>query len=90
MANKAEIGWERRLEDGSKLEVYVIHTGGQYRFFARAKRFEEWQAVKDAPLEDWLELLDAVRRRVTRRKLMPDDEARLVRAIQERFPEADV
>lgn len=90
MANKAEIGWERRLEDGSKLEVYVIHTGGQYRFFARAKRFDEWEAVKVPPLEDWMMLLDAVRRRVTRRKLMPDDEARLVRAIQERFPEAEL
>lgn len=90
MANKAEIGWERRLEDGSKLEVYVIHTGGQYRFFARPRRFDEWQAVKVPPLEDWLMLLDAVRRRVTRRKLMPDDEERLVRAIHERFPEAEV
>lgn len=89
MANKAEIGWERRLEDGSKLEVYALHTGGHYRFFARAKRFDEWQAVKVPPLEDWLLLLDAVRRRVTRRKLMPDDEARLVAAIKERFPEAE-
>ena len=90
MANKAEIGWERRLEDGSKLEVYVMHTGGQYKFYARAKRFDEWQAVKIPPLEDWLMLLDAVRRRVTRRKLMPDDEERLVRTIHERFPEAEV
>ena len=90
MANKASIGWERRLEDGSKLEVYVIHTGGQYRFFARARRYDEWQPVKDAPLEDWLKLLDAVRRRITRRKLMPDDEERLLRNIKERFPEVEV
>ena len=90
MANKAEIGWERRLEDGSKLEVYVMHTGGQYKFYARARRFDEWQAVKIPPIEDWLMLLDAVRRRVTRRKLMPDDEERLVRTIHERFPEAEV
>ena len=90
MANKAQIGWERRLEDGSKLEVYALHTGGQYRFFARPKRYDEWQPVAEPMLEDWLLLLDAVRRRVTRRKLMPDDEARLVRAICERFPEADV
>jgi hypothetical protein len=90
MSKKAEIGWERRVQDGSKIEVYVHHTGGQYRFFARAKRFDEWHAVPEPPLEDWLELLDAVRRRVTRRKLMPDDEARLVRTIKERFPEADL
>lgn len=90
MANKAQIGWDRRREDGSKLEVYALHTGGNYRFFAREKRYDEWQVVEQPPLEDWLELLDAVRRRVTRRKMMPDDEARLVRAILERFPEAGV
>jgi len=46
--------------------------------------------VKIPPIEDWLMLLDAVRRRVTRRKLMPDDEERLVQTIKERFPEAEV
>lgn len=90
MANKAQIGWERRQEDGSKLEVYALHTGGQYRFFARGKRYDDWQPVKEPPLEDWLALLDAVQRRVQRRKMMPDDEANLVRAIRERFPEAEV
>lgn len=87
MANKAEIGFERRLEDGTKREVYVHHTGGQYRFFARAKRFEKWVAVPEPPIEDWLELLDAVRRRVTRRKLVPRVEEHLVQTILERFPE---
>ena len=90
MANKAEIGFERKLEDGTTRQVYVNHTGGTFRFYAREKRFDEWQAVKIPPLEDWLMLLDAVRRRVTRRKWMPDDEARLVAAIQERFPESEV
>ncbi|MFN3408519.1 MAG: hypothetical protein ACK45B_05975 [Limisphaerales bacterium] len=89
MSKKAEIGWERRLEDGSKLEVYVHHTGGKFRFYARARRFEEWQPVAEPPLEDWMALLDAVRRRVQRRKLMPDDEKRLVASIRERFPEAE-
>lgn len=89
MSKKAEIGWERRLEDGSKLEIYVHHTGGGFRFYSRPKRFEEWQAVPEPPLEDWLELLDAVRRRVQRRKLMPVDEKRVVACIRERFPEAD-
>ncbi|MEY4387240.1 MAG: hypothetical protein RLY20_2523 [Verrucomicrobiota bacterium] len=87
MSKKAEIGWERRLEDGSKLEVYVHHTGGEYRFFARPKRFEKWAAVPEPPIEDWIELLDAVRRRVTRRKMMPKDEDHLLRLIKERFPE---
>ena len=90
MSKKAEIGWERRLEDGSKLEVYVHHTGGQYRFFARPKRFEQWAAVPEPPIEDWMELLDAVRRRVTRRKMMPKDEEQLLRVIKERFPEVQL
>jgi hypothetical protein len=90
MANKAEIGWERRLEDGSKQEMYVHHTGGQYRFFARPKRFEKWQAVPEPPLAAWLELLDAIRRRVTRRKLKPKDEEHLRRKIMERFPEVQL
>jgi hypothetical protein len=90
MANKAQIGWERRLEDGSKLEAYAVHTGGGYRFFVREKRFDKWQSVPEPPLEDWMKLLDAVRRRVQRRKMMPDDEARLVGTIQERFPEVEL
>lgn len=89
MSKKAEIGWERRLADGGKLEVYVHHTGGRFRFFTRARRFEEWQPAPEPPLEDWLELLGAVRRRVQRRKLMPDDEKRLLACIRERFPEVE-
>ena len=83
---KAEIGFERKLEDGSTRSVYVAHNGGQYRFFARLKRFDNWQAVKDPPLEDWLEFLDCVRRRIARRKLMQPEEARVIQCIHERFP----
>jgi hypothetical protein len=35
-----------------------------------------------------LELLDAVRRRINRRLLRPEEEARVRRSIGERFPEA--
>ena len=90
MSKKAEIGWERRLEDGSKLEVYVHHFGGEYRFFTRPKRFEKWQAVPEPPIEDWMQLLDAVRRRITRRKMMPKDEDQLRQIIKERFPEIEI
>jgi hypothetical protein len=38
----------------------------------------------------WLEPIDAVRRRINRRKLMPDHEARPVRAIREHFPEVEL
>ena len=87
---KAEISWRRTTDQGVKLQVYARRVGREWRFFEREKRFDLWQAVKAPPLEDWLELLDAVRRRVTRRLLQPDDEQRLRRRIRERFPEVKV
>jgi hypothetical protein len=87
---KAEIGFERTLEDGTKRDVYVAHNGGQYRFFAREKRFDQWGPVKEPPIEDWLEFLDCVRRRIARRKLMPDEESRVIQAIRERFPGQEI
>lgn len=87
MGNKAEIGWKRRTEDGKKLEVFARLSGGQWLFFQRERRYENWHRVTEPPLEDWLELLDAVRRRVVRRLYQPADEKRMVATIRERFPE---
>jgi hypothetical protein len=84
--HKAEIGWTRRLEDGSKLNVYAQHRGDQWLFFHQTKRFENWEPVKQPPVEDWLELLDAVRRRINRRMLRPEEEGRILKKIQESFP----
>ena len=72
------------------MQVYAQHIGREWKFFHREKRFDVWQPVKDPPLEDWLELLDAVQRLVTRRRYQPDDELLLRRRIRERFPETDV
>jgi len=41
-------------------------------------------------LEDWQELLDSVRRRIARRLLQPEEEARLVRIILKQYPEASL
>jgi hypothetical protein len=87
---KAEISWKRITEDGLKLQVYVQHVGRDWKFFRREKRFDVWQPVKNPSLEDWLELLDAVQRLVTRRRFQPDDEENLRRKIRERFPEAEI
>jgi hypothetical protein len=87
---KAEISWRRVNPDGVKLQVYAQRVGREWRFFVRERRFEQWQAVAEPPLEDWLELLDAVQRLVTRRRLQPDDEERVRQRIRERFPEAQV
>ena len=87
---KAEISWKRVTEEGEKLQVYVQHVGREWRFFHRGKRFETWEPVKEPPLEDWLELLDAMQRLVNRRRYQPIDEETLRRQIRERFPEADI
>lgn len=90
MSSKAEIGWVSQGDDGQRYEHFARHVGKQWRFFVRQRRFEQWEAVENPPLGDWLELLDAVRRRVVRRLYQPDDVDRLLRMIRERFPEARV
>jgi hypothetical protein len=87
---KAEISWKRVTEAGVKLQVNAQRVSRDWRFFQREKRYDQWQPVAEPPLEDWLELLDAVQRLVTRRRLQPDDEDRLRRRIHERFPEAEL
>ena len=57
---KAEISWRRITAEGVRLQVYARHVGRDWRFFARERRYDLWQAVPEPPLEDWLELLDAV------------------------------
>jgi hypothetical protein len=62
----------------------------EWKFSHRAKRFDQWQPVPEPPLEDWLELLDAVQRLITRRRLQPEHEERVRQRIRERFPDAEV
>lgn len=90
MSAKAEIGWKHRTAEGERREVYVRRVGNQWRFFERARRFESWQELADPPLEDWLELLDAVERLVPRRRLRPEEPTRIRQRIRERFPDASV
>jgi len=87
---KAEISWKRVTPEGVKLQVYVKHTGGIYRFYARQRRYDQWESVGDPPLEDWLALLDAVRRRIQRRLLRPEEEDRVKGFIRQHFPEEPV
>lgn len=87
MSAKAEISWTRRTDEGEKLQVYVHHVGNRWLFYARARRFDRWESVENPPLEDWLELLDAVQRLAQRRRLRPEEPDRVRKAIQERFPD---
>ena len=85
---KAEVSWKRITAEGVRLQVYAHHVGRDWRFYARERRYDQWQSVADPPLEDWLALLDAVRRRINRRLLRPEEEGRVTNSLRERFPEA--
>jgi len=87
---KAEISWNRTTEDGEKRQAYAHHVGNRWIFYSRNKRFDEWEENKNPPLEDWLELLDGVRRRINRRLVRPEEEARVIKRIRELFPEAEI
>jgi hypothetical protein len=87
---KAEISWKRVTDEGTRLQVYVQRVGRDWKFFHREKRYDVWQPVANPPLEDWLALLDAMERLVTRRRYQPDDEERLRQQIRERYPESGV
>ncbi len=87
---KAEIGWKGQTEEGIKREVYARHVGDRWMFFVREKRYDQWEPLEEPPLPDWLELLDAVKRRIARRLVRPEEEARLKKVISERFPGIEV
>jgi hypothetical protein len=87
---KAEIGWDRMTDDGVKIQVYARHVGRDWRFFRRQRRYDQWQAVPEPPIEDWLELLDAVQRLINRRRIRPEEEGRVKKFIRERFPETNL
>lgn len=90
MGAKAEISWKRTTPEGERVEVYARHTGGKWLFFVRARRYGQWAAMPKPPLEDWLELLDAVRRRVGRRLQRPEEVSRIEQTIKSLFPEAEI
>jgi hypothetical protein len=88
MGQKAEITWKRRTEDGEKLEVNARFIGAEWRFYRRAKRFDQWEPFPKPPLEDWLALLDGVERRIQRRLAKPGEAPRLRKRIKEMFPDS--
>ncbi len=88
MANKGEIGWKRRNEDGEKIQVCARKTGNRWLFRIRAQKFDNWADYNDPDLEDWMELLDSVRRRIQRNLIPEIEEDRLISMIKEHYPEA--
>jgi hypothetical protein len=85
---KAEISWKRTTPEGERVQVYAQHIGDRWIFFHREKRFDQWQPLDHPPVEDWLELLDSVERRIARRLLRPEEAERIRKTISELFPKA--
>lgn len=79
---KRDISWTRRNDAGERVEIYVEQTGDRWIFHSRERRPEPWQIVDDPPLEDWLELLDAVERRIGRQLMKPLEAERIRKIIE--------
>ena len=88
MASKGDIGWKRSDAEGECVQVSAKKIGNRWLFHIRGKRNERWLEHAKPPLEDWLELLDAVRRRIQRDLIPEIEEDRLIKTIREKFPEA--
>ena len=85
---RADISWVRSTADGEKLQVYAHQVGTRWDFFCRPGRHDDWQAMESPPLEDWLEVLDGVRRRAQRRLYGPEEVGKLEALVRKRFPTA--
>jgi len=83
---KGDISWKRRTEAGDRLEIYARQSGENWTFYSRGGRNQQWQILLEPPLEDWLELLDAVQRRIERQFMKEEAAYKLSKLIQERFP----
>ena len=84
---KGEISWKRTGAEGERLELYAHHVGHEWRFFIRQRRLGQWEPLAQPPIEDWLKLLDGIRRRAARRLMRPEEVQRAQQLIRERFPE---
>lgn len=87
---KIEVTWTSQDAAGDKRQVCARTKGDRWVFLTRARRYDDWVEVAEPPLEDWLEFLDGVRRRVGRHLATSKDEARLLAHIRKLFPDAQV
>lgn len=89
MGNRTEIAWTK-VVDGVKHDVRARRTGDSWDFATRVGRGDQWQPIARPTLEEWLQLLDGVRRRVGRQRAQPAEERQLVRMIRAQYPGADL
>ncbi|MHB2016348.1 MAG: hypothetical protein ACYCW6_05310 [Candidatus Xenobia bacterium] len=71
MSSRSGITWERRDDDGRKVEVNARYHGGRWEFTSRRQRNDEWQLLTAPLADDYDELIDAVERRVQRGQIKP-------------------
>jgi len=90
MGAKGEIGWKRLDDDGVRVKISAEPNREKWHFFYQYRRNERWEELAQPTLEDWENLLDAVRRRVSRRLMQPTAEKNVIRLIREQFPEAEL
>ena len=90
VASKGDIGWKRRDVNGERLQVRAKKVGDRWLFLIRGQRFDDWQDHPMPPLDDWMELLDAVRRRIQRNLIPEIEEEHLTKTIREQFPKASI
>ena len=86
--HKTEVGWTREDESGDKFDVFARRVGREWQFFARQRRYEQWERIPQPSLEDWRKLLDGVRRRAGRQLLRPEEVGRVEEMIRRQYPEA--
>jgi hypothetical protein len=89
MGNRTEIAWTK-IVDGVKHDVRARRTGDGWDFASRVGRGSQWQSTTRPALEDWLQLLDGVRRRIGRLRKQPEEERQLLRVIREQFPGVEI
>ncbi len=87
---KGEIGWRRLDEDGIRVKICAEPSGDKWRFYQQYRRHETWEEIRNAPLEDWVNLLDAVRRRIARKKIPMGEDKKLIQHIRSLYPDADI
>jgi len=83
------IEWVRKDAEGEKIEVKAHQIRERWDFYWRPGRTWGWNVLETPLLEDWLEVLDGVERRVNRRQYPLDEPAKVRRLIRERYPDAE-
>lgn len=81
-----DISWVRKDSNGEKLVVYAHQVRDRWDFFCRNRRHDDWEVLEEPLLEDWLEILDGVKRRANRRLYGLGEAAKLEKHIRKLFP----